>query len=127
MSGGSYNYLCTRVQPLDEQRCDLENMARRLEGLEWAGAAAAETRRVIRLLDEANAAADRLAGAWRAIEWWDSCDWGEDHARRDVEAFVAPPDVVRDGPDPEVLYRLVHVGEGRYELRAIREGKLGRP
>lgn len=126
MSGGSYNYLYAWTEDLQTRRSDLEDMARRLEGLAWAGPAAAETRRILRLLNEAEAAAQTLSDAWRAIEWWDSCDWGEDKARRDVEPYRPATPFAHGGPDPDALYRLIDVGEGRYELRAIRDGKDGR-
>jgi hypothetical protein len=126
MSGGSYNYLYSWPEDVQSRRPDLEEMAKRLEGLAWAGPAAAETRRIIRLLDDAEAAAHSLRDAWRAIEWWDSCDWSEAKAREDVEPYRPPVPRPHNGPDPEVLYRLIDIGEGRFELRAIREGKDGR-
>lgn len=126
MSGGSYNYLYSWPEDLTSRRNDLEEMAKRLEGLAWAGPAAAETRRIIHLLDEAEATARTLHDAWHAIEWWDSCDWGEDQAREDVEPYRPAVQQAHNGPDPEALYRLIDVGEGRYELRAIREGKDSR-
>lgn len=115
MSGGSYDYLFARVRPLSEQRHQLESMATRLEGLEWGAQAAAVTRRCLNLIDEAERLADTLVGTWRAVEWWDSCDWSEDQAREDVERYVPP-----DGQlAKDVLYRLVDVGNGVVELRPV--------
>lgn len=123
MSGGSYDYLFTRVQPLDEQRGMLENMAMRLEGLPYATEAAAQTRRVLRLLDAMNAAADSLPAVWRAVEWWDSCDSGEDAVISACEAYRAPELIEPEGnvraPNPGTLYRLIDVGNGVYELRPV--------
>ncbi len=119
MSGGSYDYLAHRGTHLGRYTGALERMAQRLEGLSWAGPAAAETRRVIRMLDEAERLADTLEAPWHAIEWWDSNDWGEDDARKDVEPWRPVEQVRHDGPDPQQLYRLVHTGDGVYELRPI--------
>jgi hypothetical protein len=118
MSGGSYNYLFTRVRSLGEQRSDLERMALNLEALPWAAQAAAATRQCLTLIDEAERLADTLSDVWHAIEWWDSCDWGEQDARPKVEAYT-PPNGQRA---EDVLYRLVDVGDGVKELRAVRGG-----
>lgn len=89
MSGGSYNYLFCHVRGLEEQRSDLEAMATRLAGLPYAQSAAEATRHVIALLDQAEAAAQALAEVWRAVEWWDSADYGEDQVREVVEEYRA--------------------------------------
>lgn len=123
MSGGSYDYLCLRVHALEEQRGMLENMAIRLEGLSYAPVAAAQTRRVLRLVDAAGALADSLADVWRAVEWWDSGDSGEDAVMRKCEAYQVPVLVAPEGdarpPGADVLYRMVDVGGGVYELRPV--------
>lgn len=87
MSGGSYNYLC-HVQDLEDlrsHRYDLEEMASRLAGLGYAQDAARETEELLLLLRqwEVRAAArlERLTEVWKAVEWWDSCDSGEDEVR----------------------------------------------
>lgn len=87
MSGGSYNYLFCHTDRLTEHRGDLHEMAERLNGLDWATEAAAATRHVISLLDQAAAAAEKLGGVWRAVEWWDSRDWSEDQVREAVAAY----------------------------------------
>lgn len=94
MSGGSYNYLCWHHDGLAAQHDDVANMAYRLEGLGYAAEPAADTRRVLELLDQANKTvqeaekvAARLTDVWHAIEWWDSCDWGEDQAREAIAAY----------------------------------------
>lgn len=119
MSGGSYNYLCFNTDDIGSRRSDLAAMAERLEGLEWAGHAAAATRRLVVLLDQAAREASSLRDVWYAIEWWDSCDWGEDQAREDVEPWRPADQVERNGPDPLLLYRLVDAGTGIYELRPV--------
>lgn len=112
MSGGSYNYLCWNTESLSERRYDLQSMVERLEGLAWAAQAAAASRRVLTLLDEAQQLAGSLTDAWHAIEWWDSCDWVEQGAREEVEGYE-PPDGM---PIEDVLYRLVDVGGKVYKL-----------
>lgn len=127
MSGGSYNYLFTRVQALDDQRSTLEEMAKRLEGLPYAFEAAAQTRRVLRLLNAANAVADSLTEVWHDVEWWDSADYGEATVIRTCETYRAPALDVPEGdvlpPNPEAVYRIVDVGAGVYELRPVRGGR----
>jgi hypothetical protein len=115
VSGGSYNYLCWNASSLTEHRGSLESMTERLEGLPWGAQAAAASRRCISLLDEAERLANSLQDAWHAIEWWDSCDWSQDGAREHVERYV-PPDGI---PAEDVLYRLVDVGAGVFELRPV--------
>ncbi|MEV5944407.1 hypothetical protein [Streptomyces sp. NPDC051994] len=87
MSGGSYNYLFCHVRGLEEQRGDLEEMAKRLAELAYAQGAAEATRRVMALLDQAEAASQELAEVWRAVEWWDSGDYGEDQVREAIEEY----------------------------------------
>jgi hypothetical protein len=89
VSGGSYNYLCFHTDNLTEYSGDLDEMVERLNGLPWAADAAAATRRVQELLDEAEKAAEALSDVWRAVEWWDSCDWGEDQVREELDEWRA--------------------------------------
>jgi hypothetical protein len=87
MSGGSYDYLCFKADDLSGRRGTVEEMAQRLEGLPYASPAAADTRRVLALLDEARALAERLSDVWHAVEWWDSGDYGEDDAREAIAKY----------------------------------------
>lgn len=123
MSGGSYDYLCFNTDDLSGHPGQLEQMAQRLEGLPYAAVAAAETRRVVRLLNAAEALARSLADVWHDVEWWDSNDYGESAAVEACRAYRAPEADMPEGaalpPDPAALYRLVDVGRGRYELRAV--------
>lgn len=118
MSGGSFNYLYTRVRSLGEQREDLESMALVLERQPCAPEAAAATRRCLTLIDEAEALAQTLDDVWYAVEWWQSGDRGKDDARKAVEAYIPPAELRAD----QVLYRLVPVDGGRYELRPVEKG-----
>jgi hypothetical protein len=90
MSGGSYNYLYCYVNGLEEQRGDIEAMAERLESSSYYAAARA-TRNVLILLDSAQRAAGALEDVWRAVEWADSGDSGEDAVKKAVEAFAPWP------------------------------------
>lgn len=87
MSGGSYNYLCYRPDGLEQQRGDLEAMAKRLAGLPYAQKATEATRNVMVFLDQAEAAAQVLAEVWRAVEWWDSGDFDEDQVREAIAEY----------------------------------------
>jgi len=91
VSGGSYNYLYAAVdlEDLQAQRHNLEGMAQRLAGLGYAQDAARETEELLVLLRQweirAAVRLKRLADVWHAVEWRDSCDWGDDTMR---EAFA---------------------------------------
>lgn len=87
MSGGSYNYLATHVTGLEDRSDDIVRMAARLDGLGYATEAAAETRKVLEILDEAEKVAQRLYDVWHAVEWWDSGDSGEEQVRKAVSEF----------------------------------------
>lgn len=83
MSGGSYNYLYCHVNGLEAQRGDIEAMRDRLEELAKDGAPGAQkaarlTRYVLIHLNLAEAKAQEVADAWHAVEWRDSCDYGDD-------------------------------------------------
>jgi len=94
MSGGSYNYLCFRVKPLEEQRDQLVAMAERLQ-LSGYYQAARETRNVLLLVNAAEYAANNLTDVWQAVEWADSGDFSEEQVREAVRKHVPWP------PEPE--------------------------
>lgn len=83
MSGGSYEYLCYKdagsIRTATEH---LQSMADRLAGLGYAQDAAKETAGLLLLLRQqevwVQAYIDRLQTIWRAVEWCDSGDSGED-------------------------------------------------
>lgn len=93
MSGGSYEYLCWAddLDRLLEKQHHLEAMADRLAGLGYADDAAAETTDLLLTLREwqvrARAHVERLSDVWKAIEWWDSCDWGEERVHEALTAY----------------------------------------
>jgi hypothetical protein len=85
MSGGSYEYLCFKdASELLSASHDepLQRMTDRLAALGYAPDAAAETQAVLYQLRQSRTRIqthiDRMRGIWRAVEWWDSSDSGED-------------------------------------------------
>lgn len=91
MSGGSYEYLYSAAEndTLESHREELERMRARLAEL-GATRAAWRTGEVIRLLDAAKADARQLEQVWHAVEWWDSCDWGEEQVREVLGNYERP-------------------------------------
>ncbi|HEX7824721.1 MAG TPA: hypothetical protein VF477_07470 [Mycobacterium sp.] len=87
MSGGSYNYVCWHSRGLDFHRGDIVAMAARLEGLGYASEVAADTRKVLELLDEAETVAKRLEDVWHDVEWCDSGDCGEERVRKTIAEY----------------------------------------
>ncbi len=95
MSGGSYDYLCHKgVDELigsSHDQANLEAMAMRLVGLGYAEDAARETEELLLILRQATVRLqtrlDRLSGIWKAIEWWDSCDSGEDEVHVALQKY----------------------------------------
>lgn len=94
MSGGSFNYLYG-IENLAElggnhsgpSLDDLQAMAEFLAGLGWADAAAGETREWLELAERE--IPKRLRDVWHAMEWWRSCDYGEDQALAEVQRYDA--------------------------------------
>lgn len=93
MSGGSYNYLC-QVYDLDDlmkHEADLQAMAERLAGLGYAEDAARETEELLVMLRQWRTRAEvrtkRLREVWKAVEWWDSCDWSERAVREAIAEY----------------------------------------
>lgn len=129
MSGGSFDNLWlwdVRGRGLSSCDSNLLRMAQTLEGLPDAAVAAEQTRRVIRLLAAAEAVAESLSVVWHDVEWWYSGDYGADQAMEACLEYSAPavqaPEGDRRVPDPSLLYRMVNVGDGTYELRAVTRG-----
>lgn len=93
MSGGSYDYLCYRdsLRDLAGEVDQLERMRDRLIGLGYAEDAAAETEDVLAILRQTEVRvavrAKRLHDVWHAVEWWDSCDYGEDQVKQALEDY----------------------------------------
>jgi hypothetical protein len=92
MSGGSYDYLYGKdPYSILEAQDDLERMSNRLAGLGYAEDAAKETEEFVliirQFLNRAGARIDRLAQVWKAVEWWDSCDWGEEETKKALAKY----------------------------------------
>lgn len=122
MSGGSYNYLCYAT--LSDRQGDLEAMFGRLNELanEHAGEpsgigyrrAARATKRILDTLE----VPDGLSRIWKAVEWRDSCDWGED--QMDEEAV----EVMNMLPDPRPVVTITTgvldaLQTGRHDLETV--------
>lgn len=129
MSGGSYNYLCHAgdLDGLWAKRGSLDEMAERLAGLGYARDAALETEELVTLLRQwdvrATARISRLAGVWKAIEWWDSCDYGEDDVRETLAQYredhpvaVRPQDEAKPKPASLLRTHAVTLDTGAVEV-----------
>jgi len=87
MSGGSYSYLCYKdADQILEHLSEIEDMRDRLAGLGYAEDAAQETAELILIINQCFDRIDeitvRLAAVWKAVEWWDSGDSGEDDLKK---------------------------------------------
>jgi len=92
MSGGSFDYLGSwggDVEEMAKRRLVIGYMADRLESMDDGKLAARLTRDVNRLLLGAERLGEQLSDVWHAIEWWQSCDYGEDQARAALARFNA--------------------------------------
>lgn len=94
MSGGSYDYLCFKdAEDLLSGHVEgnIELMSNRLAGLGYATDAAAETEELLLIIRQTrnrlSARAKRLHDVWYAVEWWDSCDSGEDSVKKALEKY----------------------------------------
>lgn len=90
MSGGSYNYLCFKVAgEFGPDDSNLLAMIARLEDIGYAQAAHTKTVQVQTKLREVEALLADLTKVWYAVEWRDSCDWGEDQLRAELIRYEA--------------------------------------
>ena len=99
MSGGSYNYLCCKdSSELMEAQDEIENMAARLSELGYADHAAKETQDVLQIIQDLSqiirryeiqvaVVKGRLDPVWKAVEWWDSGDSGEDELKAALKEY----------------------------------------
>lgn len=95
MSGGSYDYLCHKDadELINSSHCQstIDAMASRLSGLGYAQDAANETEELLLIVRQVqtrlNVRIDRLRGIWRAVEWWDSADSGEDSVKEALQHY----------------------------------------
>lgn len=100
MSGGSYSYLCyADSDQIFGRWNDLREMAARLD--EVCPEAASETRLFAEgpgtLLQAVEAHLERLKPLWKAVEWRDSGDWGDDQMTEAVRAYR------EQGPGPNQM------------------------
>jgi hypothetical protein len=93
VSGGSYDYLCwaNELDRLLEKQHHLAEMADRLAELGYADDAAFETTDLLLTLRQwqvrARTHVKRLEGVWKAVEWWDSADWGEEQVKEALAKY----------------------------------------
>lgn len=93
MSGGSYNYLFSKSPSLILETCqsELQEMADRLAGLGYAKDAAYETQALLLQLrqfeNRIQASIDRLSTVWKAVEWTDSGDSGEESIKEALTKY----------------------------------------
>lgn len=96
MSGGSFDYLFLAIDVdgvlgLANRTDDIKRMADRLQEL-GHHSAALYTRTILGSLALAQINIGREAGAlkdvWKAVEWLDSCDWGEDKVTEAVQEWA---------------------------------------
>jgi uncharacterized protein YPO0396 len=92
MSGGSYEYICfADAEDLMSKTREIQEMSDRLAGLGYAPDAAKETQELLLTVrqysNRINAMRERLQSVWRAVEWWDSCDSGEDELKKALDDY----------------------------------------
>lgn len=81
MSGGSFNYLCYKDagELVSSSRQDLNEMVSALDALgSDAKEIADRTRAIPDRIAEIQAEIDALSDVWKAVEWWQSCDWSRE-------------------------------------------------
>lgn len=104
MSGGSWSYLyCKEIDDLLQYEGLIEDMADRLASLGYANDAAKETQELVLVIrqfrNHAGTIKDRLSDIWRAIEWWDSSDSGEDGVKNALKEYRG--DNAEQGAEPD--------------------------
>jgi len=91
MSGGSYDYLCFKETHDILESSEIEKMAKDLSELGYAEDVAKETYAFILHLKArevlTEAYLDRLKPVWKAMEWWQSCDWNEDTLKKTIAEY----------------------------------------
>lgn len=93
MSGGSFNYLCHTwdLGDIVGKTGDLEAMSQALAGLGYAKDAARETEELLVILRQwevqTSVRLERLREVWKAMEWWQSCDYSEDQVREALAEY----------------------------------------
>lgn len=88
MSGGSYNYLCNAYADDIMSRVEtMREMAGRLDDV--CPKAAGKTREILAIYRELDQRIDELRDIWKAVEWRDSCDWGEDQLAEAAAEYEA--------------------------------------
>lgn len=92
MSGGSFNYLYARAEGIGAES-EYRDMADEME--HWP-VARARLLEVAELLKRARAIHDEMGGVMQAVEWWKSCDYGQDQVDAAVRKWADGRPVVVD-------------------------------
>jgi hypothetical protein len=92
VSGGSYEYIAWKeVEALFERESVIQQMADRLAGLGYAEDAARETTELLLMIRQARVRIEtrqrRLEDVWKAVEWWDSADSGEEDVKEALAVY----------------------------------------
>lgn len=92
MSGGSYDYICySDSEDLVNKQEQIQRMADRLAELGYAPDAAKETENLLLTIrafhNRLTTMHDRLADIFKAVEWWDSCDSGEEGVKKALAKY----------------------------------------
>lgn len=122
MSGGSYDYasLADHLDDVLAKRQGIDQLADRLASLDesefpGARAAAVLTQQLLGQLRVWEAYVESqtrlLGGVWKAVEWWDSCDWGPDQVREALAALAVPPPT--EPEEVDVVATVDYSPEGR--------------
>ena len=92
MSGGSFEYLCYKdIDELFNVESSVEDMADALADLGYAEDAARATMDLLleirRSRVHLQAMKDKLEPIWKSMEWWHSCDTGEDDFKKTLDEY----------------------------------------
>lgn len=92
MNGGSYDYLYTAdIHELLTRMSDVMRMTNRLFKFGYAEDAAKESENLMLILSVARQSIDvhfsNLRDVWKAVEWVDSNDWGEDQLKEVLRKY----------------------------------------
>lgn len=92
MSGGSYDYICHKdIDELINMESTIQDMADDLASLGYASDAAKETQSFLlslrQCVNRLETMKDRLRPIWKAMEWWQSGDTGEDAFKKSLEKY----------------------------------------
>lgn len=98
MSGGSYDYLCTKTaeELFNNHRYQLRNMADDLSRDFAQSKAARDTTHLLNLIEsyaqDIENRSNRLEHVWHHQEWWKSNDYSRDQVERQIASYETDTD-----------------------------------